>query len=339
MRWAISCNALLAMGCFVSVAAAQPAEVSADPALPRGESAAAPAADPAHPAPPPEAGAASPPADSSPAAPAPIPAAGPTPATTAAPAPPPPASAADAAPPPEPQPPPADVPPAAPVVPEPAPAEATSPAAPAANAAPPPPDRGLSSPAAEAEGPGRAPSLYIRLAAGLGFPFGPDVADAYDDRNGEALHFSGFSFATDWMAGSAVLPWLVLGVGMASDTVVSGTVRDREDAERSLQTSLYYLVLGGFADIYFSPPAGLHAQALIGLGHLSRSDDLGDGATGLGAAFGIGYELAVGRRWNVGVLGRVAVSPLSRDAIAGEQPSPTFYEPALLWTATFRPEH
>jgi len=221
---------------------------------------------------------------------------------------------------------------APPVAPDPAPAAV-------APSAPPP---GVSSPEAATESDGSEPrgaSLYIRLAAGFGFPFGPDVADGYANRDGETLHFSGYSFAMDWMAGSAVTPGLVLGLGMASDTVVGGTVRDGDEQERGLDDSLYYAVIGGFADLYMSPPAGLHFQALLGLGRLSRSDDLGENtATGFGAVLGVGYDIAVGRRWNVGVLGRMAFSPLSMDAVDGETPSPTMYEPSLLWTATFRPE-
>jgi hypothetical protein len=199
----------------------------------------------------------------------------------------------------------------------------------------PPPEPAIESDGSEPRG----ASLYIRLAAGFGFPFGPDVADGYADRDGETLHFSGYSFAMDWMAGSAVMPWLVLGLGMASDTVLGGTVRDGDEQERGLEDSLYYAVIGGFADVYTSPPAGLHFQALLGLGRLSRADDLGQNtATGFGAVLGVGYEIAVGQRWNVGVLGRMALSPLSMDAVGGESPSPTMYEPSLLWTATFRPE-
>jgi hypothetical protein len=136
-----------------------------------------------------------------------------------------------------------------------------------------------------------------------------------------------------------VLPWLVLGVGMSSDHVVSGTVRDDAQDERDLEDSLYFAVIGGFADLYPSPPAGLHFQALLGLSHLSRSDDLGlNTANGFGAVLGVGYELVVGRRWNLGVLGRIAFSSLSMDDVGEQKPSPSLYEPSLLWTATFRPE-
>jgi hypothetical protein len=185
----------------------------------------------------------------------------------------------------------------------------------------------------------RMTALYVRLAVGMGFPFGPDVADVYDGRDGEALQFSGVSFAMDWMGGLAVLPGLHLGLGAASDAVLGGTVREPDQTERDLENSLYYAVVGGFADFYLEPPAGLHFQALLGLARLSRSDDLGQNtATGFGAVLGIGYELAVGRRWNVGALARMAISPLGMDAVDGAEPSPTLFEPSLLVSATFRPE-
>jgi hypothetical protein len=141
------------------------------------------------------------------------------------------------------------------------------------------------------------------------------------------------------MGGSAVLPWLVLGAGVASDTIGGGTVRNASQASRGLEHSLYYAVIGGFADVYTAPPAGLHFQALLGLARLSPANDLGhDTALGFGTVLGVGYEFVTGRRWNLGALARVAISPLSMHKVAGQQPSPTFYEPSLLWTATFRPE-
>jgi hypothetical protein len=184
-----------------------------------------------------------------------------------------------------------------------------------------------------------APKLYIRFAAGFGFPFGPDVSDNYDDRGKDALHFSGYSLALDLMAGAAVLPGLIVGGGAASDTVAGGTMRMGNEDKRGLQHSLYYAVIGGFADFYASPPAGLHFQVLLGLARLSPAADLGHNtAVGFGTVLGVGYDLPVGRRWNVGMLARLAFSPLGMNRVAGQQPSPTFYEPSLLWTATFRPE-
>jgi hypothetical protein len=173
----------------------------------------------------------------------------------------------------------------------------------------------------------------------MGFPFGPDVADTYEDRGSGASHFSGYSFAIDLMAGSAVLPWLIVGGGVCSDTVAGGNVRNSNQSERSIEHSLYYAVIGGFADLYTAPPAGLHFQALLGLARLSQAENLGhDTAVGFGAVLGVGYELAVGRRWNLGALARLAFSPLSMSRVAGQQPSPSMVEPSLLWTATFRPE-
>jgi hypothetical protein len=184
-----------------------------------------------------------------------------------------------------------------------------------------------------------AKKLYLRMAAGMGFPFGSDVADRYEDRGASTSHFSGYSFALDVAAGGAVLPWLVVGAGAASDTVAGGTVRNGDQTKRSIDRSLYYAVVGGFADVYAAPPAGLHFQALLGLARLSPSDDLGHNtALGFGTVLGIGYEVLAGSRWNLGALARVAFSPLSMHRIAGQQPSPSFYEPSLLWTATFRPE-
>ena len=187
--------------------------------------------------------------------------------------------------------------------------------------------------------PGAAPKLYVRLGLGIAFPFGSDVADVYADRNQEELSFSGAAVAQDWMAGIALMPSLVLGLGVTMDMLTSGVIRNADDAKRDLDNSLYFAVIGGFVDYYYSPPAGVHLQALLGLSHLSRADNLSrNTGNGFGAVLGVGYDFAVGRRWNMGVLGRVAFSSLSMDAVGDEEPSPTLYEPSLLWTFTFRPE-
>jgi hypothetical protein len=173
----------------------------------------------------------------------------------------------------------------------------------------------------------------------MGFPFGSDVADEYADRGASKLDFSGLGVALDWMGGMAVMPSLVLGLGATTDTLTSGTVTNDASQERKLEHSLYFAVIGGFIDFYMSPPAGFHMQALLGLSHLSRADDLSrNTGNGFGVVLGAGYDLAVGQRWNVGLLARVAVSSFSMDEVGNEKPSPTLYEPSLVWTATFRPE-
>jgi hypothetical protein len=233
---------------------------------------------------------------------------------------------------------------------EPQPAQ-PPPAEPQAPAPPPPPAQPAPPPAVEPPAPTapaidegrdyeqRGRSLYIRLAMGFGIPLGSDIADDYTLRGGRSLSFSGGSFATDWMGGSMVLPWLAIGVGALSDTVVSGSVHYADDSKRSLSTHLYYFVLGPFVDAYFAPPAGWHVQLMLGLAHISRADQLSRGATGFGTVLGVGYDFAVAPRWNIGALARLAFSPLSMKATAGEKPSPSVYEPGLLFTATFRPVH
>jgi hypothetical protein len=179
----------------------------------------------------------------------------------------------------------------------------------------------------------------LRLGAGIGFPFGSDVTDDYEEDTREGLSFAGQSFALDIMAGATVLPWLVLGGGVVSDEIASGDVQDSAGIERGIERSLYFAVLGGFVDIYPTPPAGVHVQALVGLSRLSPSSDLADNtAVGFGAVLGVGYDFRASRRWNIGVLGRVALAPMSMDAIDERELSPAIYEPSLLLTATFRPD-
>jgi hypothetical protein len=184
----------------------------------------------------------------------------------------------------------------------------------------------------------RASALYLRLGFGFGVAFGSDVSDEYGDDEGE-LDFSGFGTAMDWMGGAAVLPQLVIGLGATTDTLVSGTISGEEIEDRQLQRSLSFIVIGAFADYYLAPPAGFHLQALLGLSHLSRADDLSKHTgNGFGAVLGIGYDFVVGRRFNLGILARMPVSSFSMDEVGDAEPEPTLYQPTLLWTATFRPE-
>ena len=216
----------------------------------------------------------------------------------------------------------------------PAPAEATPVEAPVAEpryGAPPRPERHGRRVAV----PG---GLYIRLGAGLGFPFGPEISDDYEELAGDDLRFSGQALALEVLAGGAALPWLVVGAGFVQDVIVGGTVRNADDDEREIARGLYYAIIGPFIDVYTSPPGGFHMQALIGFAHMSPSYDLSQAATGIGTVLGLGYELRASKRWNVGVLGRLAVSSLDRGDVAGEERTPTVYEPALLITATFFPE-
>jgi len=180
--------------------------------------------------------------------------------------------------------------------------------------------------------------IYLRLAMGVGFPFGPDLSDGYEGRSDGRLRFSGYSVAMDVMGGATVLPWLVLGAGVVSDVFVDGKVKLNDDSDQDLSRSLYFAVVGVFADVYTAPPGGLHFQSLLGIARLSPSYDLGKHtATGFGAVLGIGYEVVVSPEWSVGALGRVALAPLSMDAVDGVEPSPVVYEPTLLVSASFRP--
>jgi hypothetical protein len=270
-------------------------------------------------------------------------------APVAAPAPDAPATPAEPAPAPNPAPPSVEAPSnGAPLAPEPQPPavqgaqQAIAPSepapAPAREAQPPPAAPVAPTSVAESEpADERGKSLYIRLAAGFAIPVGPDIADDYALRGSHALHFTGGSFATDWMGGSMLLPRLAVGLGAISDDVFGGSVHSAGNGRRSLAQSLYYFLIGPFADVYFSPPAGWHLQALLGLAHLSRADEVNRGATGFGAALGLGYDVAVDDRWNLGALARLAISPLSMSATAGQKPSPMVIEPGLLCTATFRP--
>ena len=184
----------------------------------------------------------------------------------------------------------------------------------------------------------RAPALYLRLGLGFGLSFGSDVSDDYGV-DGEDLSFSGFGTAIDWMGGAAVLPQLIVGIGATTDTLSSGTITGEEGEDRKLENSLYFAVVGAFADYYPFPPAGVHLQLLLGISHLSRADDLSKNTgNGFGTVLGAGYDFVVGRRFNMGILARVAVSSFGMDEVDGRTPEPMLYEPTLLWTITFRPE-
>ncbi|MDH5676077.1 MAG: hypothetical protein OEZ06_28400 [Myxococcales bacterium] len=220
-----------------------------------------------------------------------------------------------------------------------APAPATT-AAPAVTSARPAPQR----PRAAAPRPPEGRELptqegfYLRLAGGVGFPFGPDIADSYRELPEGELRFTGYAAAFDVMAGLFAMPWLAVGAGFVSDAIAAGNIRDRFEDDRAIQRSLYHAIAGGFADVYFGgTKEGVHLQALVGVALLSPAFNLRRGESGPGIALAAGYEGRVSKRWNVGGLLRVAFASFGDHTFDGNARSPRLYQPTLLLTTTFVP--
>lgn len=173
---------------------------------------------------------------------------------------------------------------------------------------------------------------------GLGFPFGSDVAEDYTQRGEDRMKLGGRGLLLDVAAGANLTSWLVIGAGLTSSFIGSGSVDNREGSTQALDRGLYFAVLGALLDAYTAPPGGLHFQVLVGLARSSPSHNLGlNTSTGVGAVLGIGYEWPLGPDWSVGAVLRLALAQLSMDPVQGRTLEPALYEPGLVLTATFRP--
>jgi hypothetical protein len=127
---------------------------------------------------------------------------------------------------------------------------------------------------------------------------------------------------------------VALGGGFFSDYAPSPSASVDGGSSVELEDVTMYLVgIGMFADIYPNPNEGLHFLPFVGWGGLEttyQGDAGGSDPTGLVMSLGVGYDFWVSNEWSVGVMGRFAYAPLSRD-----QATFTTIAPALLATFTY----
>jgi hypothetical protein len=184
---------------------------------------------------------------------------------------------------------------------------------------------------------------YFRM--GLGFGGTMDVVGTVeDDRDdGDRSQITGIGAAAELALGHSVADGLVLGGGIWTTQIASSTYfhdRGRELPE-SLRKPQDFTLIGPFADWYFVPSRGFHAQAGIGFAELSgyrwaQADFSGeDAAFGGGLMLGVGYEWWVDRQWGLGALARLTSAIVAQDEAGTTWVHAVTTFPALMLSATY----
>lgn len=148
----------------------------------------------------------------------------------------------------------------------------------------------------------------------LGLNFGPNMTSQTIDPGGLESDFSGLQIGSDLMLGGTPVPGLVLGGTLLWGRTADPTVESGGQS-RTLDGSLILLGLGFFANYYFDPTQGLHAQAILGYGAIdfvsSSGASGGNDPSGAILGLGVGYDFWIGNQWSVGPFGRVLYSNMS----------------------------
>lgn len=179
---------------------------------------------------------------------------------------------------------------------------------------PPPPDQGVRT----------HDGLYARLALGLGWMSGSqDGPRVHDD-----IGYGGRGFSFELAIGGTPAPGLVVGSALAAARY--GDLH-RDDDGVSSRSAFSFYQLKSFADWYFDPHAGLHAQVGLGIGVMEGGvREPATDAPGAVASLGLGYEWWIGEQWSAGVLAKVDGYALSR-----KQMPERVLAPGILGTLTW----
>jgi hypothetical protein len=191
-----------------------------------------------------------------------------------------------------------------------------------------------SPPAAEAPAPtpseGQSPvhhGFYFRGAVGAGLAASASGHPDGDNNSADNANISGGSVDVELGFGGTVYPGLAVG-GMVYGSSFPSPTYSISGMNLSGGT-IVLSSIGPFADWYFDPAKGLHAQAAIGFAALQAKQGSSSNPnsfppqdySGTGGSFmaGIGYDWWVGSQWSLGLLGRVQyLSGSLTDSTAGD---------------------
>lgn len=157
--------------------------------------------------------------------------------------------------------------------------------------------------------------LYLRAALG-----GGGLTDNFHGPLGWVSgSASGPSGAGELAIGFALRRGLAIG-GMLTVDWVANPVVEVEGVTVSNDVAVGALtMLGPFLDWYTNPDRGFHLQAFVGGARITMEDSSGTRSdpsldpVGAGLAIGAGWELRLGRKWGLGVLGRLTGAQLSQN--------------------------
>jgi hypothetical protein len=168
--------------------------------------------------------------------------------------------------------------------------------------------------------------LYLRIGLGPGYTIGSSsVGDASESGGGVAIN-------SELALGGTVAPGLVVGGGTFPMVVPAPSYGGVDAGGHHLSAT------GVFADYYFDPARGLHAQAalLFVAGYRESAGAVGSGVGfGFGAMLGIGYEFWLGNQWSLGPLLRFTYYHWSAETDDGTSLGMDLVTPALLLAVTY----
>jgi hypothetical protein len=217
----------------------------------------------------------------------------------------------------------------------------------AAPAARPEVDAGTSSaePATADEGFERR-GFFTRLALGSG-AFTAGSGSARDTRR-----FLGLPVSFEAYFGGTPTPYLSLGGGYARDAIGRLSSKDEQhdgDEPRLDDTSFYLEQLAAFLELHPSPSSPYYGFVTLGIGTLNvrkAGDDFelpffswpshlaGVDPSGFIATLGGGYESWIGKRWALGISGRVLAGFLTSEELGTDTPVNVIM-PSLLVTLSY----
>ena len=207
---------------------------------------------------------------------------------------------------------------------------------PATAAAPPPPAEPVPASDLPRAGSHTHDGFYLRMAIGPAYVFlNSDVTIGTASASGSV---SGPGLAGELMLGGTVAPGLVVGGGSQGAVLpsgASGTIKASDGTSSDLKTTETGVgnMIGPFADYYFKPQDGLHAQLLLGYAQYQAGSSDSGKSSGFGVSAGFGNEWWVADEWSIGVLGRLQYFSLKGSG-AGT-PTLTAYVPAALISFTY----
>lgn len=175
--------------------------------------------------------------------------------------------------------------------------------------------------------------FYLRAGIGPGYALGTNSAGSAD---GAKADVRALDISTELAAGGTVLPGLVVGGGTFS--MIAPAPKYEVSGASSTAGGHHVSGTGAFADYYFDPRQGLHAQlaVLFTAGYLEGKDGKESGlGFGFGAMLGGGYELFVSDQISLGAVLRVTWYRLSVEGHDSHAKSTlSLFSPALLFAMT-----
>ena len=199
-------------------------------------------------------------------------------------------------------------------------------------AGPPPGPAPYGPPPARMEEPGvrNHDGFFLRLGLNLGYNTLTETREFNGQDLGDAS-IRGVAGGFDLLLGGTPAPGLVIG-GALIQAYSSDPTVEINDVESEADGTLLLIGAAFFANYYFDPKEGLHAQALIGYGALdfvnSEGQSGGNDPTGLILGAGVGYDFWIGDQWSVGPFGRVLYAKMSVDA-GGASASQSYLFPSI----------